>query len=228
MNYILGFEGSWPQDIAMTWGSAVIQVGEHVYNSILKDRWIDADEMPHEAITSFSEPVPIATLVPLWVVAMDRNSNAERLYGPKAYEALSMGSSMSLGSFLYRGSSTLSTGFSAFEQGLEHGLSTAMALPPQEMYLQKDPSQSDQTTLATFMFLTPEQFSLWRKFATQQGLDLATTVEELSVPLGLAPRNLEVHVKRWLLSDRRNRVRATAKGLLSPQDFETYLQRIAQ
>lgn len=209
MNYILGFEGSWPQDIAMTWGSAAIQVGERVYNSILKDRWIETDEMPHEAITSFSEPVPIAALAPLLVVAMDRNSNAERLYGPKAYEALSMDSSAS-------------------DPGLEHGLSTSMAFPPQEMRLQKDPSQSDQTTLITLMFLTPEQFSLWRKFATQQGLDSATTVEELSVPLGLAPRNLEVHVKRWFLSNRRDRVQATAKGLLSPQDFETYLQRIAQ
>lgn len=76
----------------MTWGSAAILKGDRVYNSILvNDRYgIGTEEVAEAAISPFFDPFPISEMAPIWVVAMDRNSEAERIYGPTACENLDM------------------------------------------------------------------------------------------------------------------------------------------
>ena len=86
--HIIGFEGSWPLDVEMTYGAAAILQSDRVYNSLRHaDFGIHIDEAAAAAITPFFDPFPIE-MAPLWVVTMDRNSEAERIYGPSAFKDL--------------------------------------------------------------------------------------------------------------------------------------------
>ena len=190
--HIIGFEGSWPKDVEMTWGSAAILKGDRVYNSILvNDRYgIGTEEVAKAAITPFFDPFPISEMVPMWVVAMDRNSESERIYGPTACESLDM------------------------------------CILPKELTVRKDGTW----TQSVCMFFTEGQFTYWRVRAVELGLEHAKTPNSLLQALVLAPRNPQVHARRYLLAEEhlKSRVKATAKGLLAsyPETFAEYLALI--
>lgn len=93
--HIIGFEGCWPRDVEITFGSAAILKDGMVINSLSNDRFgVRPEEvsrlLDEGAITPFHDPFPIAEMTPLWVVAMNRNSEAERIYGPSAFTDLDM------------------------------------------------------------------------------------------------------------------------------------------
>lgn len=192
--HIIGFEGSWPLDVEMTYGAAAILQGNRVYNSLRHaDFGIHIDEAAAAAITPFFDPFPIE-MAPLLVVAMDRNSEAERIYGPAACEDL------------------------------------VMFLPHMELAVYKDQGRDPVLTQAVCMFLTPDQFSPWRKRVVELGLEHASSSDSLLPALGLDPRNPHVHARRFQLAEehRKSRVKATARGLLAshPEAFKEYLDLI--